>query len=81
MVGDIGVADEGSDDQATRRARLDVIERETVDVDDLARAFDVELHQVDEGGAAGDEANLRALLGGRGLCCGLNSLIDGGRLR
>ena len=80
MVGDIRVTGESSDDQTARRAGLDAIKRETVDVDDFAGAFDVELHKVDEGRTPGDEANLRALLGGRGLDGGLDRLIDSRRL-
>ena len=80
-MGNIRVTGEGSDNQTACWAGFDVIERKTVDVDDLAGAFDVELHQVDERGAPGYEANLRALLGRRGLAGGLDSLIDGGRLR
>ena len=51
-----------------------MIEGETINVDDLARPLDVELHQIDKCGPAGNEANLRTLLGGGGLRCGLNGL-------
>ena len=68
VVGDIGVTGECSDD-AGRPSDVGsmLIERKTVNVDDFARALDVELHQVDEGGTASDETDLRALLSGRGL--------------
>jgi hypothetical protein len=81
VLGYIGVASESSDDQAARGAGLDLIERKSVDVDDLARALDVEFHEVDQSRAASDKADLRALLGCRGLGSGLDRLIDGGGLR
>ena len=44
--------------------RSDLRQRQTVDVDNTARRFDIELHQIDQRGAARDEANVRALLRG-----------------
>ncbi len=61
---DVGVADKGSENEAAGWAGLNATERETVDVDDLVGTLDVELHEIDKGGASGNEANLRALLGG-----------------
>ena len=42
-------------DLAAVRRRLDLVEREAVDVDQMHRLLDLELHQVEQVGAAGDE--------------------------
>jgi len=40
--------DRGSDPQAALRRRLDLVEREAVDVDEVCRRFDLELYQVEQ---------------------------------
>jgi len=62
MVGEVGVANQRADLQAAVGELLHLVERKPVDVDDQLGALDVELHEVEQGGAAGDEANRRALL-------------------
>ena len=52
---------------------FDLVEREAVHVDQMRRRLDLQLHQVEQVGAAGDELGARDARGGRG---GL-----GGRLR
>src|ERR1700722_19616345 len=81
MTRNIGVTGKSSDDKAAIGAGLDAIERKNVNVDDLAWALDVELHEVNQRSAPGDEAYLRSLLGRRGLCSRLDGLIDCGGLR
>ena len=67
MVGEIGIANGGADLQPTVRSGFDRVERQTVDVNHPRRRFDVQLHQVDERRAAGDEPHVRALLCGCSL--------------
>ena len=64
-MGHVGVACQCSDDQPAVGRSLDLVERKNVDVYDLSGAFDVELHQVNQRGATGNEANFCRLLGGR----------------
>lgn len=80
-MSDIGVTGQGPDDQAAVGAGLDTIKRKNINVDDLMWTLDVELHEIDQRSAPGDEADLSALLGCRGLGGSLYSLIDGGWLR
>jgi len=81
MMSDIGVAGEGSNDQTAFGAGLDVIERKNINVDNLTWTLDVELHEIDQRCAPGDEADVSPLLGCRRLGGSLYSLIDGGGLR
>ena len=53
--GDVGVADQGADAQAAIGRLLDLAQRQAADVDQVRRLLDVELHQVEQVGAAGDE--------------------------
>src|SRR5258708_5194020 len=48
---------------AILRSWADVGERQTVNVEKLRGGFDIQFHQVEQRGAAGDESYLRALLG------------------
>ena len=57
--GEIGVADQRADAQAAVRRRLDLVEAEAVDVDQVRRRLDLELHQIEQVGAAGDELRAR----------------------
>jgi hypothetical protein len=57
--GEVGVANQGADAQAAIGRRLDLVEREAVDVDEVGRRFDLQLHQVEQVGAAGDELGVR----------------------
>ena len=57
-----GVAHGGADFQAAIRQPLDAVERKAVDVHHALRRFDVELHQIDQRGAAGEEPDAGALL-------------------
>ena len=41
---------------------LDPFKRKSIDVDELLGLFDIEFHQVHQGGAAGDKADIRILL-------------------
>ena len=59
VVRDVGVAGEGAEEEASVGRGLDVGEGEAVDVDEGVGALDVELHHVDEVGAAGEDAGLR----------------------
>jgi hypothetical protein len=81
MMSNIGVAGEGADDQAAIGAGLDAIERKNINVDDLTWPLDVELHEIDQRSAPGDEAYLGSLLGRPGFGSSLNSLSDSGGLR
>ena len=70
-----------ANDQTAVGAGLDAIERENINVNNLAWALDVELHEIDERSTSGDEADLSALLGCHRFGGCLYSLIDGGGLR
>ena len=63
--GEVGVAHQRADPQAAIGASLDLVEREAVDVDQVRRRLDLELHQVEQIGAAGDEACAPARARGR----------------
>ena len=54
--------------------RLDAVEGQGVDVNDGGWLENVELHQIDERGASGDE-------GAAGTCCVLDGRVDGSGLR
>ena len=60
--GEIGVAHQRADAQAALRRRLDLVEAKAVHIDQVRRRLDLELHQVEQVGAAGDElrAGVRA---------------------
>ena len=62
MVGEIRIADRGADFQPAVRRRLDLVEWQTVDVDEPCRRFDIEFHQIDERRPAGDKAHVCTLL-------------------
>ena len=53
--GEIGVAHQRADPQPAFRRRLDLVEAEIVHVDQVRRRLDLQLHQVEQVGAAGDE--------------------------
>src|SRR5581483_547507 len=79
MMGEVTVARRGTDQQVAVVESTHRLETEPVDVDDAVRVLDVKLHQVDEGGAAGKEADAGALLRGRrGRTCGNRGLEVGG---
>ena len=63
--GEIGVAHQRADAQPALGRRFDLVEREAVDVDQMRRRFDLELHQVEQVGAAGDELGALDARGGR----------------
>ncbi len=64
----VGVAYQCADPQAAVIRRLDAIEAQTVHVDQVCRRLDLQLHQVKQVGAAGDEASaLPACRGSDGL--------------
>ena len=58
--GQVGVAHQRADAQAALRRRLDLVERQAVDVDQVRGRLDLQLHQVEQVGAAGDELARRA---------------------
>ena len=66
VMRDVRIADQRTDREAAVRRRFDFVERQALDIDEILRLLDVELHQVDQRCPAGDEANVRALL--RGFC-------------
>jgi len=55
IVCKIAVAHERADDEAAARCGFDLLQRQTGDVDNLGRALDIHLHQIDQIGAARDE--------------------------
>ena len=69
-VGEVGVTHERADPDAAVRGLFDPVERKVVDVDDHLWPLDVQLHQVEQRGAAGDEADPGAVLGRAGLSAG-----------
>nr|GEU28231.1 hypothetical protein [Tanacetum cinerariifolium] len=52
----VGIAHQGADAQATVCRGLDAVEGQAVDIDQVGWRLDLELHQVQQVGAAGDEA-------------------------
>ncbi|MNF74489.1 hypothetical protein D3C84_565230 [compost metagenome] len=64
--GEVGVAHQGADSQAAFGCGFDSVQGQVVDVDQLRRRLDVQLHQVQQVGAAGDEARAIDLGGERG---------------
>ncbi len=60
--GEGAVRDPRADAQAALRGLFDTGERQQADVDEMRRRLDLQLHEIDEVGAAGDEL-------GRGLGC------------
>ncbi|MGY4226419.1 hypothetical protein ACVMIH_003780 [Bradyrhizobium sp. USDA 4503] len=64
--GEIGVAHQRADPQAAVRGLLDAVERQVVDVDQMRRRLDLELHQVEQIRTAGDELGVRGAGGGCG---------------
>ena len=73
-MGQIGVAYQRTDLQPAVGQLLHLGQRQVIDVDHLLRRLHVELHQVEQGGAAGDEAHLGALLRGAGVGAGADRL-------
>ncbi len=57
--GEVAVGDGGADAQAAVRGLLDAVQREFADVDEAGGALDAGLHQVDQVGAAAEEAGVR----------------------
>jgi hypothetical protein len=55
VCGRVGVGGLGPDPESTVGQRLDVLERQPADVDQVSRLLDLEPHQVDQVGAAADE--------------------------
>src|SRR6266851_2730990 len=74
----VGVTGKRADDESAGWSGFDFVEGKAVDVDDLPGPLDIKFHEVDERGAAGDEADFSTLLGGGGFAPRLNSLVDGG---
>ena len=58
----IGVAHQRADAQPAVRRGLDLVEAKAVDVDQMRRRLDLELHQVEQVGAARDELRARRAL-------------------
>ena len=77
--GEIGVAHQRADAQPAVGRRFDLVEREAVHVDQVRRRFDLELHQVEQVGAARNELGaLDARAGGRGLGGRFRALVGEG---
>ena len=64
MIGQIGVANSSADPQAAVRNGLDLVERQTTYVEHPRRGFDIQFHQINKSGSAGDETHIRTLLRG-----------------
>lgn len=60
MVRQIRVSDQRSDSQSAVAGGLNCVQRQTCDVHKMRWCFDVQFHQVDERGTAGDESVFRA---------------------
>ena len=63
--GKVGIAHQRADAQASLGSGLDPVERKPVDIDQMAGRFDLQLHQVEQVGAAGDEPGVGGARGGR----------------
>jgi hypothetical protein len=70
--GKIGVAHQGSNAQPALGCRFNLVERETIHVDQMGRRFDLELHQVEQVGATRNELGTRNASGRR---CGLSGRV------
>jgi len=69
----VSIADQRADAQSALWRRFDPVEAQMIDVDQVGRRFDLELHQVEQIGAAGNEA--RTLH----RSCGLGGIRNAGR--
>src|SRR5580698_4012980 len=74
MMGQIGVADHGADAKTAVGELLDGVEADVVDVDESGGALNIEFHEVEQSGAAGDKADILIRGGADGLVsiCGAN---------
>ena len=66
VMSEVAIANVCADHDAIR-IFFDVGERQVIDVDEFARSEDIELHEIDEGGAAGKKHGA-VLSGGGGGC-------------
>src|SRR5262245_4760963 len=57
MIGQIGVPNGGANLQTALRRCFNLIEGQTVYVENVTRGFDIEFHEVQQGCAAGDESD------------------------
>ena len=63
--GKVGIPHQRADPQAAFGGRFDLVELEPVDVNEVCRRLDFELHQVEKIGAAGNEFGAGNACGGR----------------
>lgn len=76
---EIRVTYQRTDPQPAFRGRLDLVQLEIIDIDQMCRRFDVQLHQIEQVGAARDE--LRSGLfsrRGRSLCRSTRTFVGEG---
>jgi hypothetical protein len=77
--GEVGIAHERADAQTAVVRLLDPVEIQTIDVEQMRRRFDFELHEVEQVGTAGDELRAGRACGRcRGLGGRFHSLIAEG---
>src|SRR2546421_471760 len=77
--GKVGVAHQRANPQSALRCGFDLVQCEAVDVDQMRRRLDLEFHQVEQIGAAGNEfCPLGAYGGGCGLSGGGGALVSEG---
>src|SRR5690606_24273178 len=77
--GGVSVAHECGYTQAAFRGGFELVECEIVDVDEMRRRFDLQLHQIEQVGAAGDELCALVLRrGGRSFRRRLGALVGEG---
>src|SRR5437016_10797323 len=67
MIREVGVADCGTDLQPAVWSWLDLVEWQTVNIEDARGSLDVEFHQVHQRGPAANESHVPALLRGSGV--------------
>ena len=57
------------------REVLDLVQREAIHIDEMRRTFDLELHEIEQVGAARDEFRVRVARGGRRCRSGRGRLL------
>ena len=78
--GQIRVRDQCPDPQTAVACILDAIEVESGKVDDVRRRFDLQFHEIEQVGAAGDKLGVGRARGGRGGCGGRRRALESERL-
>ena len=82
VIRQLRISNRRTDLQPALACYLDHVERQMIDVNDQRVCFDVQLHEIDQRGAAGEEPHVRALLRGlRRAAAAIAAAGSAGRLK